>query len=69
MIDIGKRDVLGHGQLDMVQFARNCTFTCFDGYHLFQEKAKGMATPKELMLEIFALRDAGHIQPIQDLRV
>ncbi|KAK3190650.1 Mycolipanoate synthase [Lecanicillium sp. MT-2017a] len=69
MIDIGKRDVLGHGQLDMAQFARNCTFTCFDGYHLFQEQAKGMATPKELMLEIFALRDAGHIQPIQPISV
>ncbi|KAM3498690.1 hypothetical protein MY10362_008002, partial [Beauveria mimosiformis] len=69
MIDIGKRDALGHGQLEMSQFARNCTFTCFDGAQLMLEGGKGLPSVREILQQVFDLADAGHIKPIHPISV
>lgn len=41
MVEIGKRDLLGHGKLDMDMFEGNRSFIGFDLAHMFDEDEKG----------------------------
>ncbi|KAK9439737.1 KR domain-containing protein [Metarhizium brunneum] len=38
MIEVGKRDLLGHGQLDMHPFLGNRQYACFDGLELARKR-------------------------------
>lgn len=69
MIDIGKKDVLGHGQLDMSRFAHNCTFTCFDGWEMIKKGGDGEHNLRELMQEVMDLYEQGHVKLIRPISV
>ena len=65
-IEIGKRDILSHGRLDMAIFNRNVTFASVDLGLVF-EHDPGLA--QSMLVEIFKLMRDGEISPVQPLNV
>lgn len=61
MVEVGKRDVLGHGQLSLSPFVANRTFSCVDANELIKNLRK---TERALEL-IVKLYECGHIHPIR----
>ncbi|GAB7347261.1 hypothetical protein MBLNU459_g3352t2 [Dothideomycetes sp. NU459] len=62
MVDIGKRDFLGAGQLDMDVFLASRTYTCF---YLDALMAKRPSACKELLRTVMDYFHKGHIKPIK----
>ncbi|KAL7803491.1 beta-ketoacyl synthase domain-containing protein [Trichoderma aethiopicum] len=61
MVEIGKRDIIDRNTLAMEPFDRNCSFRAVDmsyGKHMDEKKVA------RLFEELFALINAGHLQPI-----
>lgn len=65
MVEIGKRDVFGHGQLAMVHFQDNRTFTCVDASKLMQHPP----TARRLLRQMVQLYEKGCISPIRPLSI
>lgn len=61
MVEIGKRDVLGHGMLDMSPFAANRTFSCIDASTAMLD----LPRLQRAMRLIVDLYEQGHIHPIR----
>lgn len=61
MVEVGKRDVLGHGQLSMSPFVANRTFSCVDAYEL----NKNVQKTERALGQIVKLYENGHIHPIR----
>ncbi|KKY39789.1 putative polyketide synthase [Diaporthe ampelina] len=66
MVEIGKRDILGAGKLDMDVFLTNRGYTCFCLDHLAQNRP---AAFKELFQWVRKHLEEGKIRPIQRARV
>lgn len=64
MIEIGKRDVTGYGQLAMSSFEANRTFSCVDANELMKDPRK----TARIMKEIVNLYENGHIHPIRPIK-
>jgi NADPH:quinone reductase-like Zn-dependent oxidoreductase len=63
-VEIGKRELLDAGRLDMRTFLRNATFTAFDLSDLFHSKSPfSNATWDRLVAETLELYRAGKIKP------
>lgn len=60
MVEVGKRDILGHAQLDMSPFALNRTFTCIDANVMM----KNLCKVEHALAKIVRLYEDGHIKPI-----
>ncbi|KAI9724598.1 MAG: Type I Iterative PKS [Chrysothrix sp. TS-e1954] len=68
-VEIGKRDILDGGRLEMQYFSRNVTFTAFDLSDLYASKsAIQNRIWSKLLKESMSLLEAGKIQPIAPLR-
>ena len=63
MIEVGKRDILGHGQLDMSPFLANRTFSCVDVFVLIENRRK----TQRILEQIVKLYEDGHIHPIRPI--
>jgi hypothetical protein len=63
MIEVGKRDILGNGQLSMSPFELNRTFYCVDANSM--TKYRRMVEPG--MERIVKLYESGHIHPIRPI--
>ena len=61
MVEVGKRDVLGHGQLSMSPFLANRTFSCVDANELI----KNLRKTEGALEQIVKLYKNGHIHPIR----
>ncbi|PYI10693.1 ketoacyl-synt-domain-containing protein [Aspergillus sclerotiicarbonarius CBS 121057] len=70
-VEIGKRDILDSGRLNMGTFARGTTFTAFDLGMLCDSSTTitGRQLKRTLLSRVMALLRADHIQPIQPLAV
>ncbi|KAL8335898.1 hypothetical protein RB598_009873 [Gaeumannomyces tritici] len=66
MVEIGKRDLLGSGRLEMDVFLANRSYCCVD---LDQLCFKRRAICKELLRRIVDCYNDGHIQPIRPVTV
>ncbi|KAJ5953151.1 Acyl transferase/acyl hydrolase/lysophospholipase [Penicillium verhagenii] len=66
MVEIGKRDLVGSGKLDMKTFVDNRSYCCVDLDQICFTRAK-MA--KELLKEIVKLTRERHINPIRPIKV
>lgn len=66
MVEIGKRDILGGGKLDMDVFLTNRGYTCFCLDHLAQNRP---AAFKELLRWVRRHLEEGNIRPIPRARV
>ncbi|CEI65620.1 Compactin diketide synthase mokB [Fusarium venenatum] len=66
MVEIGKRDLIGFGKLDMSPFLDNRTYSCVD---LDQLCFKRGLIAKELLKDVIRLYKDGHIQPIRPIKV
>lgn len=63
-VEIGKRDLVDAGKLDMDVFLRNCTFTAFDLSQLFHAENQYYRNKwNSLMAEVIELYRAGKIKP------
>ncbi|KAK6852913.1 hypothetical protein PG995_011464 [Apiospora arundinis] len=60
MVEIGKRDMIGHGRLALDHFEDNRTFSCVDATTAFEE-------PQRLLQQMMKLYGDGHIQPIRPM--
>ncbi|OJI87738.1 hypothetical protein ASPTUDRAFT_61784 [Aspergillus tubingensis CBS 134.48] len=65
MIEIGKRDLIGSGKLDMSPFLENRSYCCVDLDQICFVKP---AIAKELLQELVKLLKSGHIRPIRPIR-
>ncbi|KAM4066282.1 polyketide synthase dehydratase [Hirsutella rhossiliensis] len=65
MVEIGKRDVLGHGQLAMSRFAANRTFSCVDLSAMMGNEFQ----VQRLLEQIVDLYQQGHFHPICPITV
>ncbi|KAL4968634.1 reducing polyketide synthase sphB [Aspergillus stella-maris] len=61
MIEIGKRELIGHGRLDMQPFVANRSYCCVD-IDAFYDTS--MSRFKEMMTETLEYLQKGHITPI-----
>ena len=61
MVEVGKRDILGHGQLSMSPFVANCTFSCVDVLEL----NKNLRKTERALGQMVKLYEDGHIHPIR----
>ncbi|KAK1973664.1 KR domain-containing protein [Colletotrichum cereale] len=66
MVEIGKRDLLGSGKLDMSIFLANRSYCCVD---LDQICFKRQALCKELLKSVVECYEGGHILPIRPIEV
>nr|ALQ32960.1 putative polyketide synthase [Fusarium scirpi] len=66
MLEIGKRDLIGSGKLDMSVFLENRTYACID---LDQLCIKRKTIAKELLKDVINLYKEGHIRPIRPIKV
>ncbi|KAK1961594.1 KR domain-containing protein [Colletotrichum sublineola] len=66
MVEIGKRDLLGSGKLDMSVFLANRSYCCVD---LDQICFKRQALCKELLKSVVECYENGHILPIRPIEV
>ncbi|KAJ3955154.1 hypothetical protein N0V92_008317 [Colletotrichum tropicale] len=66
MVEIGKRDLLGCGKLDMDVFLANRSYCCVD---LDQICFKRQALCKELLKSVIEAYEAGHILPIRPIEI
>ncbi|KAL0942745.1 polyketide synthase [Colletotrichum truncatum] len=66
MVEIGKRDLLGFGKLDMDVFLANRSYCCVD---LDQICFKRQPLCKELLKSVVEAYEAGHILPIRPIEV
>ncbi|KAI5460132.1 putative polyketide synthase [Mariannaea sp. PMI_226] len=65
MVEIGKRDVIGHGQLAMAHFEANRTFHCIDASKImFRDQCK----TQRMLEQIVELYEQGHIHPIRPIK-
>ncbi|KAI1328458.1 acyl transferase domain-containing protein [Xylariaceae sp. FL0255] len=64
MIELGKRDLLNHGKLDMRPFLDNRTYSCVGIDHLL----KRSHIMKNLFHSIFEFYEKGQIKPIHPIR-
>ncbi|KAJ2989155.1 hypothetical protein NUW58_g3615 [Xylaria curta] len=63
-VEIGKRDLLDAGRLDMQVFLRNTTFTAFDFSDLYYQQLQYQdETFSSLLGEVFEQYRSGHIKP------
>ncbi|KAK8101460.1 hypothetical protein PG999_011834 [Apiospora kogelbergensis] len=60
MVEIGKRDMIGHGRLALDHFEDNRTFSCVDATTAFEE-------PQRLLEQMMRLYSDGDIQPIRPI--
>lgn len=65
-IEIGKRDILSNGRLDMAVFNRNVTFASVDLGVVFEHDPR---LAQHMMKEIFRLLHDGAISPVQPLNI
>lgn len=65
-LEIGKRDILGHGQLDMYHFARNVTFSAIDLALVVQERPHLIG---KALRALMPLMSAGILRVSNPLRV
>jgi NADPH:quinone reductase-like Zn-dependent oxidoreductase/aryl carrier-like protein/NADP-dependent 3-hydroxy acid dehydrogenase YdfG len=65
MLEIGKRDAIGRGQLPMGPFDENRTFTSVDVSKL----ALYLPTTRRLLEQVVKLYEQGHIHPIRPISV
>lgn len=61
MVEVGKRDVLGHGQLSLSPFVANRTFSCVDANELI----KNLCKTERALEQTVKLYEGGHIHPIR----
>lgn len=61
MVEVGKRDILGHGQLSMSPFVANRTFSCVDVIEL----NKNLRKTERALEQMVKLYEDGHIHPIR----
>ncbi|GFF29324.1 lovastatin nonaketide synthase [Aspergillus udagawae] len=66
MIEIGKRDFMGHGRLDMETFAANRTFIGVDLLQLLLESPDRF---QRLRQSFYRLNRGGHLKPIHPIKV
>lgn len=63
MIEVGKRDILGNGQLSMSPFELNRTFCCVDANAIIQHPPR----VEPGLQRIVRLYESGHIHPIRPI--
>lgn len=69
-VEVGKRDLLDAGNLDMQMFSHNVTFTAFDVSELCDVNERTLSTVWEKLLrEVMSLYRDGKIKAIEPLRV
>jgi NADP-dependent 3-hydroxy acid dehydrogenase YdfG len=69
-IEIGKRDILNHGNLDMIAFGRNISFMAFDLADIFQSKRSSHHVLwQKLLSESMELVRQGYMKPCAPLKV
>ncbi|KAF5665038.1 polyketide synthase [Fusarium denticulatum] len=66
LVEIGKRDLIGHGKLDMGVFLASRSYCCF---YLDAEMAKRQYLVKELLQTILLHLRMGHIKPLSPKNV
>ncbi|KAJ5168896.1 uncharacterized protein N7482_004490 [Penicillium canariense] len=66
MIELGKRDILGYGQLDMEVFAGNRSFTGVDAKQIMDED---IGQYRSMMQESMNLLREGKVKPIRPLTI
>ncbi|KAI6770702.1 hypothetical protein HG531_009557 [Fusarium graminearum] len=66
MVEIGKRDLIGSGKLDMSPFLDNRTYSCVDLDQLCYKRGR---VAKELLKDVIRLYKDGHIHPIRPIKV
>lgn len=65
MVEIGQRDLLGHGKLAMAPFLSNRTFTCFNGTQIIYDKRR----TQRMLEQLVDLSSRGLIHPIRPITV
>ncbi|WZH49456.1 Polyketide synthase [Fusarium acuminatum] len=66
MVEIGKRDLIGSGKLDMSIFEDNRTYSCVDLDQLCFQRG---TIAKELLKDVVRLYEGRQIQPIRPIKV
>ncbi|KAF5019294.1 hypothetical protein F66182_8712 [Fusarium sp. NRRL 66182] len=66
LVEIGKRDFLGHGKLDMDVFLASRSYCCF---YLDAEMARRQSLVKELLQTILLHLRMGHIKPLTPRKI
>jgi acyl transferase domain-containing protein/NADPH:quinone reductase-like Zn-dependent oxidoreductase/SAM-dependent methyltransferase len=66
MVEIGKRDLIGCGKLDMLPFLDNRTYSCVDLDQLCFKRGR---IAKDLLKDVIRLYKDGHIRPIRPIKV
>ncbi|KAF4462221.1 polyketide synthase [Fusarium albosuccineum] len=66
MVEIGKRDLIGSGKLDMSVFEENRSYSCVDLYQLCLQKGD---VAKKLLKNVVDLYENRRIQPIRPIKV
>lgn len=66
MVEIGKRDLIGHGRLALNPFLLNRSYQCVDLAHLMNKKPE---LGHELLQRVVQYYEEGHIQPINPVKV
>ncbi|KAF1990145.1 hypothetical protein K402DRAFT_371161 [Aulographum hederae CBS 113979] len=66
MVEIGKRDLIGAGKLDMETFLLNRTYACVDLDKICQKRP---TVCNELLKSVVKYFEEGHIQPIRPTKV
>lgn len=65
LIEIGKRDLLGHGKLDLTPFLDNRSYMCVDLHQLGVHRLDIAHRLWKMMMQYL---EAGHIQPIRPIK-
>ncbi|SPN98494.1 related to polyketide synthase [Cephalotrichum gorgonifer] len=65
MVEIGKRDLLGHGKLDLNPFLANRTYYCFDGMEVAWQRPEMMG---RLLEKFLTLYEVGLLQPLPEVK-
>ncbi|OQE44310.1 hypothetical protein PENCOP_c002G00914 [Penicillium coprophilum] len=66
MIEIGKRDLIGSGKLDMTPFLDNRSYCCVDINQIWPQRP---TLSKKLLIKTVALLEERHISPIRPIKV
>lgn len=64
MVEIGKRDLLDHGQLDMNPFLANRRYACFDGFECARRRPQMIRDALECFLEGYARGELSSVSTI-----
>lgn len=65
MLEVGKRDMLGHGRLDLNPFLGNRRFVCFDGVGMARKRPREIGRVLHRFSEYYEKGLLGPIRPIE----